>query len=142
MCNKPHTYHRWYQFMFDVHLGLNRGNSGELATLKHGGGPYLPIRWKFVHSLCVPWGAGPLRRVVAKGYLRWSEGVSCRTSSQMWGSWYFPTFLLRDGSLRQIHMASLIVLVMLHASLPTMEKHFGEACMYWWVVLWSSSAGR
>ena len=35
------------------------------------------------------------------GYSRQSEGVSW-TSSHMSGSWYFPFFLLRDGSLTQI----------------------------------------
>ena len=34
--------------------------------------------------------------------------MSCRTSSQMCASWYLPRFLLRDGSLTLMNMASLI----------------------------------
>ena len=30
-------------------------------------------------------------------YLSWRAGSSCRTSSQMWGCWILPRFLLRDG---------------------------------------------
>ena len=62
-------------------------------------------------------------RVVADGhYLRWKAGVPCRTSSHMWGTWNLPIFLLRDGSLTLMNIVSLMVLVMLCASLPTMEK--------------------
>ena len=32
-------------------------------------------------------------------YLRWRSGVLSKTSSHMWGSWYLPIFLLRNGSL-------------------------------------------
>ena len=37
-------------------------------------------------------------------------------------SWNLPMFLLKDGSLTLMYMASFIVLVMLYASLSTMEK--------------------
>ena len=40
----------------------------------------------------------------------------------MYGRWYLPIFLLRDGSLTLIYRASLMVLVRLWSSLPTMSK--------------------
>ena len=40
----------------------------------------------------------------------------------MWGRWYLPTFLLRNRSLTLMYKASLMVLVILCASLLTMEK--------------------
>ena len=55
-------------------------------------------------------------------YLRWKSVVSCRTSSQMWGSWNLPTFLLMDGSSTLMNIASFKVLVMLCAFLPTIGK--------------------
>ena len=45
-----------------------------------------------------------------------------RTSFHKWGSWCLPIFLLRDGSLTLMNMASLIVLAMVCDSLPSMEK--------------------
>ena len=48
--------------------------------------------------------------------------MSCNTLSQMWGSWYLPRFLFNSGSLTPIHIASLMVLVKLCGSLPTMKK--------------------
>ena len=56
--------------------------------------------------------------------LRWRTWVSWRTSSQMLGSWNLPIFLLRDGSLTLMYMATLMVLVILCISIPTMEKFF------------------
>ena len=51
-----------------------------------------------------------------------NSGDLTSTSSQICGSWYLPIFLLRDGSLTLISIASLIVLVILWSSLPTMLK--------------------
>ena len=51
-----------------------------------------------------------------------NSGDLTNTSSQICGSWYLPIFLLRDGSLTLISIASLIVLVILWSSLPTMLK--------------------
>ena len=59
---------------------------------------------------CVCHGEG-LAWMVADGSLRWRARMSCRTSSQMWGSLYLPRFLLRDGSLTLRSMASLMVVV-------------------------------
>ena len=47
------------------------------------------------------------------------------TWSQTCGSWNFPTFLLKDGSLTLMYMASLMFLVSPCASLSTMVKHSG-----------------
>ena len=93
------TYLRWHFFMSGVHWCQNRGNRGELAPL---GRTILTKMMKYRWApLCV--GADLLRPVTEMaGYLKWREGVSCRTSSPIWGSWYFPRFLLRDGSLTQM----------------------------------------
>ena len=52
----------------------------------------------------------------------WRTVVLSRTSSHIWGKWNSPMFLLTDGSLSLMYMASLMVLVMLCASLLTMEN--------------------
>ena len=57
-----------------------------------------------------------------RAYLRCRSGMLCKTSSHMWGSWYLSMFLLRDGSLIIMNMASFMVLVMVCDSLPTVEK--------------------
>ena len=41
-------------------------------------------------------------------YLSWSNGVSCKTLSNMCRSWYFANFLLSEGSLMQIYMPSFM----------------------------------
>ena len=45
-----------------------------------------------------------------------------RTSSHVWGRWYLPMFLFRDGSLTLMNRASLIALVRFWSSLPTIVK--------------------
>ena len=45
-----------------------------------------------------------------------------RTSSHTWGRWYLPIFLLRDGLFTLMYIASLISLIRLCSSLPTMVK--------------------
>ena len=79
-----------------------------------------------------------LLEVMCIAHLRWSDGVFCRTSSQMCISWYFPIFLLRDGSLTQKYMASLMFLVMPCASLPIMVQQSAligcpMARLCWWM---------
>ena len=70
-------------------------------------------------------------------YLSCSEGVSCSTSSNMWGSWYFPRFLLRDQSFTQMYMAFLMVLATPYASLFTIVKHFkSTGCPVVWLCWW------
>ena len=49
-----------------------------------------------------------------------NSDVLCRTSSHIWGRWYLPIFLFRDGSLTLMNRASLIALVRFWSSLPTM----------------------
>ena len=49
-----------------------------------------------------------------------NSDVLFRTSSHMWGRWYLPIFLFRDGSLTLMNRASFIDLVKLWSSLPTM----------------------
>ena len=91
--------------------------------------------------MCSPvWvGASPLcKGMVLLHYLRCSDGVSCSTSCYMWGSWYIPMFLLRDGSFTHMYMIFFILLVTLYDSLPTMVKHSKfTRCpvgwLHWWI---------
>ena len=55
-------------------------------------------------------------------YLSWSDGVPCKTWSQMCGSWYLPKFLLSEGSLTHMYIASLMFMVPPCGSLSTMVK--------------------
>ena len=54
------------------------------------------------------------KRMVVLHYLRLIEGVSCTSSSYMWGSWYFPSFLLSNGSFTQMYMASFLFIKKSH----------------------------
>ena len=54
-----------------------------------------------------------------------NAGVSHKMLSQICGSWYFPRFLLSEGSLMHINMASLMFLEELCVSLCMMLKHSG-----------------
>ena len=69
-------------------------------------------------------------------YFNFSSEVLSRTSSHMWGRWYLPMFLLRDGLLTLIYNASLIVLLRFWSSLPTILK---LSILTWWplMLLWS-----
>ena len=55
-------------------------------------------------------------------YLSCRVGVSCSIGSQKSGNWYFPMFLLSEGSLTQVNMASLMFLVLPCGSLCIMVK--------------------
>ena len=112
-------YNRWHQYVSDRH----RYQKGEICTLWGG--------WEdhtyHIKNVCVPhmyaMGRGLAHcYMVADGYLRWKTGVSCRTSSKMWNSWYLPKLLLRNGPLTLMNMAPLMVLITPCNSLPTMEK--------------------
>ena len=112
-----HTYHRWHQFMCNRYWWQR----GQTSTPQ---GRTIPANMMNV-SVWPPVCA--IRRlahcgVVAKGYLRRRDGVSCKTSSQMWDGWYFSRLMLRDELLTWMNIASLMVLVTLCDSLPTMEK--------------------
>ena len=70
-------------------------------------------------------------------YFNFSSEVLSRTSSHMWGRWYLPMFLLRDGLLTLMYNASLIVLLRFWSSLPTILK---LSIVTWWplMLLWSN----
>ena len=51
-----------------------------------------------------------------------NSDVLCRTSSHMWGRWYLPMFLFRNGSLTLMNRASFIALVRFWSSLPIIVK--------------------
>ena len=55
-------------------------------------------------------------------YLSCSDGVSCKASSDMCGSWYFLKFLLSDGSLTWMYMVTFVFLVTLCNTLSTILK--------------------
>ena len=55
-------------------------------------------------------------------YFSFSSGLLHRTSSHVWGRWYLPIFLFRDGLLTLMSKASLMVLMRFWSSLPTMLK--------------------
>ena len=55
-------------------------------------------------------------------YLNSSSGEFTSSSSHIYDSWYLPMFLLRDGSLTLMKMASLMGLAKFLSSLPTMLK--------------------
>ena len=55
-------------------------------------------------------------------YMSLSSGDLTSTSSHLCGSWYLPMFLFRDGSLTLINVASLMALIVIWSSLPTMLK--------------------
>ena len=55
-------------------------------------------------------------------YFSFSSGLLHRTSSHMWGKWYLPMFLFRDGLLTLIYRASFMVPMRFWSSLPTMLK--------------------
>ena len=80
----------WTKFHVYVHC-YHIGEQGALAPLEEN-------HTFQSDEICVwpIWGAGPLRTAVMTIVLLLEvEGrVSCRTSSWMWGSWYFPKFLV------------------------------------------------
>ena len=55
-------------------------------------------------------------------YFSLSSEVLNRTSSYMWGRWYLPMFLFRDGLLTLMYRASFMALMRFCSSLPTMLK--------------------
>ena len=55
-------------------------------------------------------------------YFNLSSGLLHRTSSHIWGRWYLPMFLFRDGLLTLMYRASFMVLMRFWSSLPTILK--------------------
>ena len=71
-------------------------------------------------------------------YFKFNSGDLTSTSSQVYGSWNLPMFLLRDGPLTLMKIASLMFLVILLSSLPTMLKLFRDTSwpvMFWWSMM-------
>ena len=61
--------------------------------------------------------------VIATGhYFNFSSVLLTRTSSHIWGRWYLPMFLFRDGLLTLMNIDSLISLERFCSSLPTTVK--------------------
>ena len=74
------------------------------------------------------------------GQFNFNSDVVCRTSSHIWGKWYLPMFLFRDGSLTLMNRASLIALVRFWPSLPTIVKSL--MLMLWPEMLQLSNIGE
>ena len=55
-------------------------------------------------------------------YFNFSSKMLNRTSCHMYGRWYLPRFLLRDGLLTPIYKVHLMVLIRLWSSLPLILK--------------------
>ena len=69
-------------------------------------------------------------------YFSFSSVLLIRTSCHIWGRWYLPMFLFRDGLLTFMNIDSLISLERFCSSLPTMLKFASD--VVWPVVLqWS-----
>ena len=82
-----------------------------------------------------------LADVIAMGlYFIFSSVVLTRTSSHIWGRWYLPMFLFRDGLLTLIYIDSFINLERLCSSLPTILKLFNV--VEWPVMLLWSNIGE
>ena len=69
-------------------------------------------------------------------YFNFSSLLLIRTSSHIWGRWYLPMFLFRDGLLTLMNIDSLISLERFCSSLPTMLK-FSSEVVWLVVLLWS-----
>ena len=69
-------------------------------------------------------------------YFSFSSLLLLRTSSHIWGRWYLPMFLFRDGPLTLMYMDSLISLERLCSSLPTTLK-LSSVVVWPEVLLWS-----
>ena len=87
--------------------------------------PCTPAQWGVSQVQWAPWWHYMV-------YLSLRSGVSDKTSSYVQDNWYFLMFLLNDGSLILMYMASLIVLVRLHGCLPMIEK---LSTLLWWPVM-------
>ena len=74
------------------------------------------------------------------GQFNFNSGNVYRTSSHIWGRWYLPMFLFRDGSLTLMNRASLIALIRFCSSLPTIVKLL--MLMLWPEVLQWSNIGE
>ena len=74
------------------------------------------------------------REGVKQCYLSSGDGVSCNISSYVCGSWHFPRFLLSEGSLTHIYMATFMFLITPCTSLSAIVKHFGlTGCPVEWL---------
>ena len=69
--------------------------------------------WSDVITMCGRWNSHWVLLFISP----WVLGCVNRTSSHMWGRWYLPMFLFRDGWLTLIYMASFMVLMRFWSSL-------------------------
>ena len=113
-----YTYHRWHPCMCEGRHMIPKG-----VWNPSGVEAFLPEVVGVMHTV---WPLPPV-------WQKWGMWVHCwgnwedvtwdrETSLQMWNSWNLPMFLLKNGSLTLMCMASLMVLVMLCTSLSKMEN--------------------
>ena len=86
----------------------NGAKKGEIGT-PLGAGRTILANMNVCAPMCAMGELGQLQKS-GRWLAKMEAGVSCRISSQMWGSWYFPSFLLRDGSFTLMNIAFLMVL--------------------------------
>ena len=104
-----YSYHTWHQCVYKGRYVMPKG--GFHPLVKDHSYQKCCCVVSCVASLSHDWeGMWSIMGGLAAKMLRWRAGVSCRTSSQIWNSWNLPMFLLRDGSLTLMYMASSIVL--------------------------------
>ena len=88
--------------------------------LDRSGRCYCHIGWRGRQMLLPLW-----QMLLPLGhYLSFSSVLLIRTSSHIWGRWYLPMFLLRDGLLTLMNIDSFISLGRFCSSLPTILKLF------------------
>ena len=87
---------------------------------------WLILFWRFLmlknQCLCVTGGVSQEPRCCMAVYLSLSFGEFTSTLSHMCGSWYFPIFLFRDGSLNLMRMTSLIDLAIFCSLSPQCQS--------------------
>ena len=90
-------------------------------------GIYLPtLKFCVPHLLCGTLVGGSC--MVLDGelcYLSWSDCVSCKTWSQMCGSWNLPKFLLSEGSLTHV-TRNIKENIYIQISDPSFNRNLGE----------------
>ena len=99
-----------------------RGVMGGIMDMESDGeaSPTLGIHTN-IEVACTPFCVIHLQGSMCGVGLMVSDGVSCKTWSQMCDSWYLPKFQLSEGSLTWMYIASFMFLVTPCDSLSTTQ---------------------
>ena len=93
-----------------------------------------PHGWNVSRQILLPW--WQMGQATGSIYFNFSSLLLIRTSSHIWGRWYLPMLLFKDGLLTLTNIDSLISLERFCSSLPTMLK-FSSEVVWPVVLLWS-----